>query len=95
MHVIGAVVAERLQVLAFEQRQCLQQHRALAPGAAGEDFEVAKAAALGRADRRAVFGEVLGREQPTLFLHEGDNLPGDVAAIERITRSFEAGLSAA
>ena len=68
VHVIGAVMAEAGEVDALKQRQGLQQHRPLAPGAAGEDVEIAKAAALRRADRRAVFGQVLGRQQPALLL---------------------------
>ena len=66
--VVGAVVAEAGEIGALEQGQGLQQHRPLAPGAAGEDFEIAKPAALGRADRRMVLGEILGRQQPALLL---------------------------
>src|SRR5205085_1493802 len=79
---------------AFEQGQGLQQDRALAPGAAGEDFEIAKAAALGRPDRRMIAGEVLGREEATLGLHKGDDLLGDVSAIEGVARRFEPGIAA-
>ena len=50
--VVGAVVAERPEIGAFEQCQGLQQRRPLAPRAAGEDFEIAEAAPLGR-DRPA------------------------------------------
>jgi hypothetical protein len=78
--IIGAVVADRLDVGAFEQGQGLQQHRALAPRAASENFQVAKAAALGRADRRVVIGEIVGRQQPALFLVEGDEFLGDIAS---------------
>ena len=94
MHVIGAVVAERLDIGAFEQRQSLQQDRSLAPGAAGEDFEIAEAAALGRPDRRMIAGEVLGREEAAFGLHKGDDLLGDVAAIEGVARRFEPGIAA-
>src|SRR5439155_3306268 len=67
---------------------------ALAPGAAGEDFEIAKAAPLRWADRRVVAGEVLGREEAAFGLHKGDDLLGDVAAIERVARRFEPGVPA-
>ena len=87
-------MAEGLEVGAFEQGQGLQQDRPLAPGAAGEDFEIAKAAAFGRADRRVVIGQILGRQQPALVLHKGDDLFGDVAAVERVVRRLQAGLAA-
>jgi hypothetical protein len=73
----------------------LQQDGSLTPGAAGEDFEVAKAAALGRADRRVVFGEIFGRQEPALLLHKGDDLAGDVAPIEGVAGRFESGLAVA
>src|SRR5204862_3501585 len=68
--------------------------RSLAPGAAGEDFEIAEAAALGRPDRRMIAGEVLGREEAAFGLHKGDDLLGDVAAIEGVARRFEPGIAA-
>src|ERR1700730_17514713 len=49
---------------------------------------------LGRTHRRAVLGEVLGRQEPALLFHEGDDLAGDVAAVESIACRFEPGLAA-
>src|SRR5262249_9671400 len=84
--VIRAVLPEAGEIGALEQCQSLQQDRPLAPSAASEDFEIAEPAALRRADRRAVLGEVLGREKTAFLSHEGDNLAGDVAAVERVAR---------
>jgi hypothetical protein len=88
-------VAESGEIGSLQQCEGLQQDGPLAPGAASEDFEVAKAAALGRTHRRAVFGEILCRKEAALLLHVGDDLAGDIAAIERIARRFETSLAAA
>jgi len=40
-----------------------------------------------------VASEVLGRKQPALGFHKRDDLPGDVADIERASRRFEPGIA--
>ena len=88
-------MTEAREIGAFQQSQRLQQDWSLAPRAASKDFEIAKVAPLGRANRRAILGEVFGREQPALLFHEGDDFARDVAAVERVARRFEPGLAAA
>ena len=45
--VVGAVLTETREIGSLEQCQGLQKNGSLAPGAAGEDFEIAKAIGLG------------------------------------------------
>ena len=96
MDVVRGVVAESGEIGFLEQcGEGLRPDGSLAPGAASEDFEVAKASALGRAHRRAIFREIFGRQEAPLLLHEGDDLAGDVAAIKGVAGRFETRLPAA
>ena len=93
--VVRAVLPETGKIGPLEQCEGLQQDRSLAPCPAGDDFEISEATALRWTDRRAVIGEIFGREEPAFLLHEGDDLTGDVAAVEGIACRFEAGFAAA
>src|SRR4051812_21467585 len=91
MDVLGAVVLEALEAGGLEDQQRLGQHRPLAPGAAGEQLEVAPAGRHRRLDPAAEGGEVLAAEVAAVLLVVAGDPRGDLALVEDSAGGFEAG----
>src|SRR5437660_10760848 len=80
-----------LELRPVEQVERLQQRRALAPGAAAIDVDVAEPRMNRRLDLGMVFGEILGAQEPAILLLEAHDRSGDVAAIEGVVRRCQPG----
>ncbi len=90
VQVVPAVVSRAREVEVFQQRERLQQHRALVPGAALEDPRIVEVQRGGLLDVRREGLQVAAPQQPVLLAHVALHLRGDVAAVERVVHGLQA-----
>ena len=95
VQVAGGVVAELAQLGRVQEVERLQQRRPLAPGAAGEQPDLAERGVDRRLDAGAIARQIVGRDEAAVLLLEADDGGGDIAAIEGVARRGEAGLAPA
>src|SRR5207237_5255991 len=74
--------------------QHFEQYGPLAPGTAGVDLELAESGLRRRLDRHAEAREILCAQQALVLPVIGEDRLRDVAAVERVARRLEPGLTA-
>ena len=89
MEEVGAVVAQRFQVVAFEKIEGDEFGRSLAGGGILVDLVAAIVDRNWRLDFGGVFGEIFVAEQAAVGLGERRQFCGDVAFVEAVARGFQ------
>jgi hypothetical protein len=91
VHVGGGVVTERGEVVGLQQRQRLEQDGALTPRPAAQHVDTAERRTDRGLDLRAVFGEVVRRQQATVLAVVAHHGGREIAPVEGGARGGQAG----
>ena len=89
MNVSNRVVAERVEIVAGEQGEELQQHRALTPWPAREDFRVVERGPHGRRDLRAELREIIHGEPAVVLAVVLRHGVREIALVEGVARGVQ------